>query len=100
MKLSQRHIELSAEKRAELIRTRDTAPKAYMRERCATILKVADGTPGYKVAMYGLLKARKADTVYRWIDRYNKNGIDGLKIKPGRGRKPAFSPCGGNKSAG
>ena len=100
MKLSQRHVKLSAEQRAELIETRDNSPKPYMRERCAAILKVADGIPGSKVAMYGLLKVRKEETVYEWLNRYGQDGIEGLKIKPGRGRKPAFSPCGGSKSEG
>lgn len=93
MKRSQRHINLSQAERAELARERDHACKPYMRERCAAILKVADGIPAYKVAESGLLKERAADTIYAWINRYQEHGFEGLKIKPGRGRKPAFSPC-------
>jgi len=31
-------------------------------------------------------------TVGFWENRYNNEGIDGLYDKPGRGRKPSFSP--------
>ena len=40
----------------------------------------------------GLLKKRDPDTVYAWLRRYREHGIRGLLNKPGRGRKPAFSP--------
>jgi transposase len=44
------------------------------------------------VARTGLLRPRQPDTVYAWLDRYRAEGIAGLTIRPGRGRKPAFSP--------
>jgi transposase len=47
---------------------------------------------GRQVALAGLLKRRKTDTVYDWFHRYQAEGLAGLKIKSGRGRKPAFSP--------
>jgi len=50
---------LTDEQRAELIWLRDHAPKPYLRERAAALLKVADGQPVYKVAREGLLKHRK-----------------------------------------
>jgi transposase len=43
------------------------------------------------VALHGLLKPRDPDTIYGWIHNYQAQGIDGLSIKPGRGRKPAYS---------
>lgn len=66
---------------------------AYLRERAAAILKVADGLVAAEVARTGLLRPRDPDTVYRWLDRYATEGIAGLTVRPGRGRKPAFSPC-------
>jgi transposase len=63
-----------------------------MRERAAALLKVASGIPGHQVALHGLFKPRDPDTVYSWIHRYQASGIDGLSIKPGRGRKPAYAP--------
>lgn len=93
MSRPKRVVNLTDSERQELEKLRDTAPKAYVRERAAAILKVADGTPGSHVAYSGLLKRRMPETVYIWLNRYRDRGIEGLYILPGRGRKPAFSPC-------
>lgn len=90
--MSQRTMTLTADERQTLERLRDTAPKAYLRERAAAILKVADGIPAAWVARDGLLRPRDPDTVYAWLNRYGRDGRAGLTIRPGRGRKPAFSP--------
>jgi transposase len=63
-----------------------------MREKAAALLKVAGGRPGSRVARWGLLKPRKPETVSRWVRQYRSEGIAGLRVRPGRGRKPAFSP--------
>jgi transposase len=63
-----------------------------MRERAAALIKIGDGQSAYEVARSGLLKPRDVDTLYAWLDRFEEEGIDGLSIRPGRGRKPAFSP--------
>ena len=68
--------------------------KAYVRERAAAILKIADGASAASVAARGLLVRRAPDTVYRWLDRYEERGIRGLTIRPGRGRKPRLPPPG------
>ncbi len=83
---------LIPEQEEQLERIRDTDKRPYMRERTAAILKVASGISGHQVALHGLLKPRDPDTVYSWIHSYQAEGIDGLTIKPGRGRKPAYSP--------
>lgn len=87
-----RQMPLTDAERLELIQVRDHDPKPYVRERAAAILKVADGMPAAQVARQGLLRPRKADTLYAWLDRFLIDGINGLRILPGRGRKPAFSP--------
>jgi transposase len=81
-------IHLTPEQRRELQWARDHHKKPYVRERAAAVLKVADGMSGRQVALHGLLKARDPDTIYGWIQRYRADGLDGLLIKPGRGRKP------------
>jgi transposase len=63
-----------------------------MRERAGGLLKIADGAVPSQVAAHGLLKPRDPDTVYSWMNEYEAKGIDGLRIKQGRGRKPRFSP--------
>ena len=95
-----RHIRLTVEKLAELKKARDTAEKPHIRERAAAIIKVVEGQTPHAVARKGLLKPRDPDTVYDWLDRYEADGIDGLLIRPGRGRKPAFSPSASDRRGG
>lgn len=87
-----RTLTLTAEQKAELIELRDRQPKAYLRERAAALLKIAEGAVPSQVASQGLLKTRDPDSVYAWLDAYEAQGSAGLRIKPGRGRKPCFSP--------
>ncbi len=87
-----REVALTTEQERALIALRDHAPKPYLRERAAAILKVAEGIAAAVVARERLLRVREPDTIYDWLDRFAERGIDGLKILPGRGRKPAFSP--------
>lgn len=68
-------------------------PKSYMRERASAILKLHSGISGVDIASKGLLRKRRKNTVYDWINRYKSEGLTGLEIKTGRGRKPSFSPC-------
>jgi len=85
-------LELTPEQRAELEQLRDRHPKPYLRERAAALLKIADGHTAGQVARQGLLKERYKRTVKKWLKRYQSDGLAGLMIKAGRGRKPAFSP--------
>jgi transposase len=85
-------IKLTAAEREELEKMRDTHPKAYLRERAAAILKIADGMSGLQVSQTGLLRPRDPDTIYRWVERYREQGLAGLVIRAGRGRKPAYFP--------
>ena len=77
----------------ELEQVRDHHPKAYVRVKAAGILKVLAGASRRQVARSGLLKPVRRETVQRWIVRYQHEGVAGLVVKAGRGRKPAFSPC-------
>ena len=83
---------LSENERQKLVELRDKGEPAYLRERAAALLKIHEGSSPHKVALKGLLKKRDPDTIYTWLRRYRENGIQGLSHKPGRGRKPAFSP--------
>lgn len=87
-----RKLDLTVEQQGALEHVRDRDPKPYMREKAAALLKVAEGQTPRAVALNGLHKPRDPDTVYEWIDRYQRDGIEGLRIKSGRGRKPGFSP--------
>ncbi len=85
-------LSLSDQQRRDLCYLRDHHDKAYMRERAAALIKISHGQTPHAVAQHGLLKRRKPDTVYDWLNRFEKDGIDGLLIRDGRGKKPAFSP--------
>jgi transposase len=76
----------------ELEQVRDHHPKAYARVKAAGILKVGAGTSRRQVASRGLLKPVRRETVQRWILSYQQEGVAGLLVHTGRGRKPAFSP--------
>jgi hypothetical protein len=86
-------VTLTPEQRRALQRCRDTSPKPYQRERAAALLNIAAGTSATAVARRGLLRPRRPETVYDWVQRFAAHGVAGLlTLRPGRGRKPAFSP--------
>lgn len=85
-------LELTEAQRAELEDVRDHAQQPYLRERAAALLKVADGWSAWKTARQGLLKPRYKETVCEWVRRYQSQGLAGLAIRKGRGRKPAYFP--------
>lgn len=87
-----RYLDLTSTEKEELEAIRDHHGKAYMRERASALLKISAGTSPHQVAEHGLLKRRDPDTIYGWLDLYEKDGVAGLVIKKGRGRRPAFSP--------
>lgn len=84
-------LTLSHEQRQELENARAQHQRPYVRERAAALLKIADGLSGRHVALYGLLKRRKPDTVYDWVHRYVNHGLNGLLVQPGRGRRPRYA---------
>jgi transposase len=88
----QHKISLTSEQKHELENLLLHHDKPYIREKAAAILKVAQGQSGVHVAKEGLLKKRRKNTVYDWIYRYQSEGIAGLFIKKGRGRKASFFP--------
>jgi transposase len=74
----ERTLRLSEGQRNALIEYRNHDQRPDVRERCAAILKVADGQSPHAVAREGLLRPRDPDTVYRWLDRYEEQGLEGL----------------------
>lgn len=86
------NLELDEEQKAALESMVKKASKAYLRERASALLQIASGAFGKDVAFTGLLQRRRRNTVYDWVIRYKAQGIKGLENRPGRGRKPSFSP--------
>jgi transposase len=89
---ARRTLHVSVEERETLEDLRDHAPKPYLRERAAAFLLIASGVPPAVVARERLLRPRHPETVSRWLNRWEAEGIDSLPIRDGRGRTPAFSP--------
>ena len=70
-----RTLALTDSERQALEDYRDHHPQPYVRERCAALLKIADGQAPHAVARSGLLKPRDPDTVYSWLDWYERYGL-------------------------
>jgi transposase len=85
-------VRLSAAEQAALVHMRDHHAKPYVRERAAALLQLAAGVPGTHVARAGLLRPRTPATIYAWRERYKRAGLAGLRMRPGRGRKPRGQP--------
>lgn len=62
-----RTLSLTPAQRSELVAHRDHDGRPYVRERCAALLKIAEGHSPHLVALKGLLKAHDPDTVYNWL---------------------------------
>jgi transposase len=83
---------LSEEEFSQLTEICHCAARPYLRERASAILKLAKSLTTEQIATTGLLRTRARQTVATWFHRFQSEGIKGLEIKAGRGRKPAFSP--------
>jgi len=95
-----RTVTLTEEERTLLVDLRDHAPLPSLRERAAALLKIVAGMRPAVVARSGLLRPCAPDTVYDWLNRWLADGPDGLAIREGRGRKPAFPPSAPNARGG
>ena len=84
--MRRRTLTLGHSQRLTLEQMRDHHPVPYLRERAAALLKIADGMSPHAVALRGLLKKRKPDTIYAWLNAYEQYGICGLYQKPRRQR--------------
>jgi hypothetical protein len=88
------HVILTAEERDRLEqRLRCTTTSLGLARRCRAILGVADGLALVEVARLVDLTEKH---VRKWVQRFLKDRLDGLHDRPGRGRKPVFSPRGGD----
>jgi hypothetical protein len=88
------HVILTEEERDQLEqRLRCTITSLGLARWCRAVLGVADGLPLVEVARLVDLTEKH---VRKWVQRFLKGRLDGLHDRPGRGRKPVFSPRGGD----
>lgn len=85
-----RSLTLSDNQRQALKQHRDHDPRPQARERCAALLKIADGQAAHAVAQTGLLKPRDPDTVYGWLNQYQANGLAGVLSGLHGGKRRSF----------
>jgi hypothetical protein len=88
--VQRRTLTLTAIERQALRDHRDHDPRPQARERCAALLKIAEGQSPHEVAQTGLLKPRDPDTVYRWLNQYESGGIAGLLSRLQGGKRRSF----------
>jgi DNA-directed RNA polymerase specialized sigma24 family protein len=87
-------VVLTAEERSQLEqRLRSRTASLGLARRCRAILEVAEGLPLVEVARLVDLTEKH---VRKWVQRFLKDRLKGLRDLPGRGRKPVFSPRGGD----
>lgn len=85
-----RTLLLTNEQEQELVQLREQTKQEYVRERCAALLKIAEGQSAYWVAQHGLLKPRDPDTVYNWLNIYEAEGIAGLQAHKQGGNRRGY----------
>lgn len=85
-------LTLTEKEEQQLRSYRDRPPLPDVRARAAALLSVAAGHSASTVAASKLWRVRDHETVATWVRRYQRDGLAGLLIQAGRGRKPAFSP--------
>jgi hypothetical protein len=88
--VQRRSLTLTETDRQALREHRDHDPRPQARERCAAVLKIADGQSPHEVAQRGLLKARDPDTVYRWLSLYEAGGVASLLSCLQGGKRRSF----------
>ena len=77
-------IQLSDEQRQELEDGRRSGKSHAFRERCQMILLKSENRASSEIARF--LSCHKI-TVNEWVKRFEVEGIEGLKTRPGRGRQ-------------
>lgn len=79
-----RTIELKPAEREALEQAFRTDTSHAFRQRCQIVLFKSEGRTSKEVAQ--LVKQHYV-SVNAWLNRYQQAGLDGLRTKPGRGRK-------------
>lgn len=82
-------VELSDDQRKELENGYRNGKSHAFRIRCQMVLLKSEGRKSQDIADFlGFCQ----QAVNNWLNRYQQEGIDGLKVKEGRGRPAILSP--------
>ena len=90
MSRKKRYIEkITKEEKTSLEKGYRTGKSHVFRRKCQCILLSNTGSSVEELAtLYGV----RTRTVYEWFNRWEKEGLEGLQLKPGRGRPAKLSP--------
>lgn len=78
-------MDIAQEERKELEKVVRCGQPAYMRGKALVLLNLADGRT---VSELALIFRVARQSIYNWRKRYLEDGIQTLRIRSGRGRKP------------
>jgi transposase len=84
-----RTLELTPQQRVQLQDAYQNGKSHAFRKRCHLVLLKTEERTSKEV---GQILSMHQVTVNNWLNRYEQEGINGLKTKPGRGRKPILDP--------
>ena len=86
-----KQLVLSENQKQELEAWTKNPPKPYLRRKAWALLLVATREAAYEVARDRRVHAHRT-TVSKWIEKFQTQGLEGLKQAKGQGRKPRFFP--------
>ena len=78
-------MKINEQQRKELEDVARCGQPAYIRRKALVVLNLGEGRSITEVARIFRVSRQ---SVYEWRRRYREEGIDGLRVRPGRGRKP------------
>lgn len=84
-----RVVELTEQERQALEAGFRNGKRHAFRKNCQLVLLKSEARTSKEV---GDILQMNAVTVNKWLDRYEAEGIEGLRVKPGRGRKQLLDP--------
>lgn len=84
-----RTLQLNPQQRTELEDGYQNGKSHAFRKRCHLVLLKTEKRTSKDV---GSIVGLHQISVNQWLNRYEKEGIIGLKTRPGRGRKPIIDP--------
>ncbi len=83
-----RVIELSDQQKKELEKGYREGKTHFFRQLCQMVLLKSEGRKSKELAV---IFSKCEQSINTWLDRWQEQGIEGLKVKAGRGAKPKLN---------
>ncbi len=85
-----RHVVLSPSELATLENGYKNGSKFHFRIRCHSLIL---SSQGLKVTEIASFYKKDEETIRKWMNKWASQGLSGLMIAKGRGKKPALREC-------